>query len=122
MTDNTNRVAGVMSFSLDGTRYLVKGTVSYKCSGSTREPVYGKDGFHGYKEVPVVGEIKVTLTDAGGLSVSGLNGTTNSTIVLGLANGKQVVGRNMFNTEPPNANVDEAELEAVFNGPDVTDH
>jgi hypothetical protein len=119
MADNTNRLAGTASLTVDGRSYALKGNFYYQPSGATREELMGLDGFHGYKETPGVGEIGGTLRDTGGLSVSDLGQMTNSTIVAELANGKTVVGRNMFTTERPKATADEAEVEIVWRGPQV---
>ncbi len=47
---------------------------------------------------------------------------TNVTITAELANGKTVIGRNMFVTEAPSADAEEAEIEITWEGPDVSEN
>jgi hypothetical protein len=83
----------------------------------------GADGFHGYKEKPMQGQIKGKFRDTGGTSVQALGQMTNVSVVAELANGKTVVGRNMFvaGDAPPSADAEEAEIEIVWEGPDVSE-
>ncbi|HZR87894.1 MAG TPA: phage tail tube protein [Bradyrhizobium sp.] len=122
MGDTTNRVAGIATMAIDGQSYAVAGQVRYSPSTVTREPMVGQDGPHGYKEMPVMPYIAVSLRDTGGLSVASINAITNSTIVLGLANGKTVIGRNMFAVDTQEVDTEEAKLEAKFNGFDVSEN
>ena len=119
MADNTNRLAGTASLTVDGKSYALKGAFYYQPSGATREELMGLDGYHGYKETPAVGEIGATLRDSGGVSVVALGQMTNVTLVVELANGKTIAGRNMFVTERPKATADEGEIEIVWRGPQV---
>lgn len=121
MADNSNRVAGVCYVSADGQRLALVGEFSYRPASPTREAKVGADGFHGYKEKPQQGQIKAKLRDTAGVSVAGLGAMTNVTVTAELANGKTVIGRNMFVTEPPAADAEEAEIDITWEGPDVTE-
>lgn len=122
MADNSNRIAGVCYLSIDGQRVALSGEFAYQVGTPTREAKIGQDGYHGYKEKPAVGSITGKLRDAGGVSLSALGALTNTTVVAELANGKTVIGRNMFwSGEPPKADAEEAEIEFKFEGPDVRD-
>jgi hypothetical protein len=121
-TDTTRRIAGVCTMAIDGVPVALVGEASYRCTNPTREAKYGADGYHGYKEKPTAPFMKGKIRDSGGTSTQSLGQITNSTVVFQLANGKTVTGRNMFwSGDPPSADAEEAEIEFMFEGPDVTD-
>ena len=122
MADISNRLAGVCYLTVDGANYMMAGDFSYKVSGVTRETLKGQDGVHGYSEMPVQGYIGGTLRDSGGLSMAALNAMTSVTVVLELANGKTVIGRNMWSTEQQENKTTEATIEMKFEGPSVTEN
>jgi len=122
MADSSNRLAGVCYLTVDGANYMMAGDFSYKVSGVTRETLKGQDGVHGYSEMPVQGYIGGTLRDSGGLSMAALNAMTSVTVVLELANGKTVIGRNMWSTEQQENKTTEATIEMKFEGPSVTEN
>lgn len=119
MADNTNRLAGTASLNVNGKPVLLKGNFAWKPDGATRESLTGLDGYHGYKEQRMPGEIRATLRDWNGISVTDLAELTNIPIVVTLANGKTVAGRGMTPTEQPSATADDAEIEIVWQGPSV---
>lgn len=123
MADNTNRIAGTCYVSADGQRLALVGEFTYRPSNPVREAKMGADGFHGYKEKPMQGQIRAKLRDGNTLSVQALGQMTNITVVAELANGKTVVGRNMFvaGDAPPSADAEEGEIEIVWEGPDVSE-
>lgn len=124
MADNSNRVAGTAFFSVDGVSYAIIGDWSYRVSGAKRETVRGLDGIHGYKETPSEGQIKGKIRDGQSVSLTALNGMTNVTLTLELANGKTVIGRNMWQVGDegaPSVAVDDAEIDVTFEGRDVQD-
>lgn len=122
MGDTTNRLAGVCTFTVDGVNYMMAGDFSYKLSGVSRETLKGQDGVHGYKEQIEQGYIGGTIRDAGGVSMADLNGMSNVTLVLQLANGKTVIGRNMWRTENPENKTTEATIDLKWEGPSVTEN
>src|SRR5260363_2600 len=99
MAELSNRMAGMAYLHVDGKNYLLSGDLSYNVSSVSRESLLGMDGVHGYKETPHAGFISATLRDAGGLTVADFNAMTNVTVTVELANGKTVVGRNMWTVE-----------------------
>lgn len=121
MPDNTNRIAGTCYLSVNGQRVALVGEFSYRPASPVRETKMGADGFHGYKEKPGAGQIKAKLRNSGGTSVSAIGQQTNVTVTAELANGKTVIGRNMFVTEPPMADAEEGEIEITWEGPDVSE-
>ena len=122
MADNTNRIAGTANMTVDGKTYLLAGDFEYNPSKVTRTTLTGQDTVHGYSEMPRPGSISATLRDAGGLRVSDLNGMTNVTIVAELANGKVIIGRNMWTVEDQNAKSTDATIETRWEGPSVTEN
>jgi hypothetical protein len=99
MADTTNRLAGVAYVSVDGQSYMLVGDLTYSVSKISRETLIGQDRVHGYAEKPHAGFISGTFRDAGGLTVANFNAMTNVTVTAELANGKTVIGRNMWTVE-----------------------
>src|SRR5260364_260741 len=93
--------------------------LSYNVSSVSRESLLGMDGVHGYKETPHAGFISATLRDAGGLTVADFNAMTNVTVTVELANGKTVVGRNMWTVETQETKAAEGTFEVKWEGPFV---
>lgn len=115
-------IAGTCYFSVDGQRFPLVGDFAYRNSGVTREAKNGADGYHGHKEKPINGMIRARVRNAGSVSIDVLNNLVNATVVAELANGKTVIGRNMFRSgEPVTADAEEGEFEVTFEGPDVRD-
>lgn len=121
MADNTNRIAGTANITVNGKSYLLAGDFEYNPSKVTRTTLTGQDSVHGYSETPRPGSISGTLRDAGGLHVSDLNDMTNVTIVAELANGKVIIGRNMWTVEDQTAKSTDATIEVRWEGPSVTE-
>ena len=119
MADTTNRIAGVAYLSVDGQSYMVAGDMAYSPSGVSRETITGQDRVHGYSEKPHPGSITATIRDAGGLLVSDFNAMTNVTVTLELANGKTIIGRNMWTVDAPEVKTTEGTFEVKWEGPSV---
>lgn len=116
MANTTNRIAGTAFFTIDRTSYLARGDFSYSCALVTRESVGGIDGVHGYNEKPHVPFIEGTLTNSGGLDVRALNSLTDTTVQLQLANGKTVVGRDMWSIDSNDVGVDDGKVKFRVEG------
>jgi hypothetical protein len=99
MADTTNRLAGVATLAVDGSTYMLSGDLAYQVSKFERKTLTGQDSVHGYSEMPVAGHIAGTLRDSGGLTLAAINAMTNVTVTLQLANGKVVIGRNMWTVD-----------------------
>jgi hypothetical protein len=121
MANDTNRLAGTAYVSVDGVTVMVSGDFEYSPSLFARETLKGQDGVHGYKETPNAPHISATLRDAGGLSVAGLNQMTNVSVVAELANGKTIVGRNMWTVETQTAKAEDGTIEVKWEGLSVTE-
>ena len=116
MADTTNRLAGIAYITVDGKNYMLSGDLAYQVSRVTRETLVGQDQVHGYSEKPVAGHISATLRDAGSLTVASFNAMTNVTVVCELANGKTIVGRNMWTVEAQEVKTAEATFDVKFEG------
>jgi len=116
MADITNRVAGTAYLTVDGVSYALAGDLEYNPSIVARESVIGQDGVHGYKETPMAPHISGSIRDMNGLSIAELNAMTNVTVVLQLANGKLVVGRNMWTVESQTGKSGDGTVEVKWEG------
>ena len=116
------RLAGVASVTIEGRAFSIVGEGTYRTASPTRETLKGQDGVHGYSEMPGAGKISWKGRDSGGVSIADLNDATNATVVLTLANGKIIVGRNMWRVgEPIEVNTEDASFPIEFEGPDVVE-
>lgn len=116
MADTTNRVAGIAYLSVDGVSYQLSGDLSYSVASVTRETQIGMDGVHGYSEKPYAPFIAATLRDSASLTLADFNAMTNVTLNVELANGKTIVGRNMWTVEAQEAKAGEATFEVRWEG------
>lgn len=122
MADTTNRLAGTAYLTVDGASYMLAGDFEYSSSKVARETLIGMDTVHGYSEKPIAGHIAGTLRDSGGLKVADLNAMTNVTVVAELANGKTIVGRNMWTVESQAAKSSEGTIDVRWEGLSVTEN
>ena len=112
-------LAGTAYLSVDGRPYQLVGEFSYTPSKFERETLMGMDGIHGMAEKPRPGEIKGKLRDYGDFSIASLNAMRNVTVVVQLANGKTIVGRNMWTVESQEVAGEDASVPVTWQGPDV---
>lgn len=117
MANNTNRLAGTAYLSVDGQTYMLAGDFEYSPAIVSRETLVGMDTVHGFSEKPIQPHIACTLRDSGGLSVAALNAMSNVTVVAELANGKTIIGRNMWTCEAQSAKATDATIEVRWEGP-----
>ncbi|BCF88671.1 MULTISPECIES: phage tail tube protein [Paraburkholderia] len=122
MSNTKNRIAGTAYLSVDGVSYPVAGDFEYDPSERARESLTGQDTVHGFSEKPKVGSIKATLRDMGGLSLKQINQMDDVTVTVELANGKTVIGRNMWTVNPQGAKAEDATFPVEWEGPDVSEN
>lgn len=91
MANNTRRIAGISSATIDGVQFNLIGDLEYSPSTVRRETKTGMDGVHGYGETPVACFVSMTLRDAGDLTVADFNAMTTTTVQATLSNGKGVL-------------------------------
>jgi hypothetical protein len=94
------RRAGIVAFKIDGEIFDVKGNIQYGLGKPVREAMVGHDRVHGYKELPTAAFCELEITDGSNVSLDFLASITESTIQIELANGKIVVFRRAFCTNP----------------------
>lgn len=116
-------LAGTLSATIDGKAFSVAGEGTYRCSGSKRETLMGQDGYHGFSEMPAAGKISWKGRDSSVVSVSALSEASDATVVLSLANGKIIIGRNMvrIGDGPIEVNTEDGTFAVDFEGPEVTE-
>ncbi|WP_066651749.1 MULTISPECIES: phage tail tube protein [Sphingomonas] len=118
-----NRLAGFLSLTIDGRSYAVAGEGAYRLSANKRETLTGQDGVHGYSEMPQPGKIGWKGRDGGSTLIKAINEATDATLVMSLANGKVIVGRNMWRAgDPIEVNTEDATFAVEFEGEDVTEN
>lgn len=119
-----NRLAGVASVTIDGQAYSIAGEGTYRPSGSSRQSLTGQDGYHGYSEMPQPGRISWQGRDSGAVNIAALNEAIDATVVLSLANGKTIIGRNMVRVgeQAIEVNTTDATFTVEFEGPDVSEN
>jgi hypothetical protein len=113
------KLAGTAFLTIDGVNYLLQGEPKWRCADITRETLAGSDGIHGFKEKPIAGYISCRLRDADNITVADFNAMTNSTVVLELANGKVIIGRNMWTVEAQEVDSEDAVFDVRFESPFV---
>ena len=101
---------------MDGVTYLLSGDLAYRVARVERTTLIGQDRVHGYSEKPMSGMISATIRDAGVLSVASLSAMTNVTLTLELANGKIIVGRNMWLIEHPEVKTEDGTIDVKWEG------
>ena len=112
------RLGGTNFLSIDGLSYLLV-DVTWRVSTPTRESMKGQDGIHGYTEKPEVGRIKGKIRDWAGNSVTGIGQITNSSIIVSLASGKNVIGNGMWLTELGDVSGEDGSLDFTCEGASV---
>lgn len=116
-------LAGTAFVTVDGVPYSIVGQGTYRPSGVKRETLMGQSGVHGYSEMPQPGKISWQGRDSGNLNIQALNQAVNVTVVLSLANGKTVIGRNMWRVgDLIEVNSEDATFNVEFEGNDVNEN
>ena len=108
------RRGGIVFLKINGTQYDVKGQATYNIVGKARTTILGQDGRHGFKEMPTVVSLELSLTDSGTLDLKALATIENATITLELANQKVITLRNAWATGDWDASSEEGEIKARF--------
>ncbi len=112
--------AGLTAVTIDGGTHAVSGEAMWRVSGTARETLVDQTGISGFSVKPAQGIMEMTLRDFGSLTVAELFEKEDATVTFELANGKLVVGRNMWAVgEPPEVNTESGSFKIRFEGPDV---
>lgn len=119
MATDPRRLAGIAFLTVDGVNYMLQGDLEYQVSRVSRDTLVGQDKVHGFSEKPVAGHISGTLRDSAGLSLADINAMTNVTVIIELANGKTVIGRNMWAVDVQAVKTMEATFEVKWESESV---
>lgn len=118
----TRALAGTATVTLDGVSISVGGTFRYRIGRKNRETLTGMSGIHGFKETYVPPYIEMTVRDNGALNLDEIAEYTNITVVAELANGKTIMGQNMWIVNTQELDSQEATFTARFEGQEVTEY
>lgn len=118
----SRRLAGIVSFTIDGDTWDAVGDVEYVTSNVARETIKGQSRVEGFSEMPTQGAIAAKLRDRGDETVFSLNTKTNSTIIIQAANGKTIYGAGMWQVGEISVNTQEASFSIRFESDNVQEH
>ena len=109
------RLSGITAFSVNGSAISV---IEFMWDPANVEntTVTSLSGVDGYDQKPVAPFISGKFRDTGGNSVTSFTGMSNATVVALLANGKQIVGHNLWYVGRPNVNGADAGFDFRFEG------
>ena len=113
-------LSGVTSIAIDGTIYDVSGNVKFELSAVEREAKMSMSGNLNYSEKPVEGSISFDGYITSDIDPTIFAGMTDVNVVVGNANGMQLVGNDMFQTEKLEYDMMEGTMSLKFSGPQVT--
>ncbi|EAQ6131867.1 phage tail protein [Salmonella enterica] len=116
MGSNQNRLAGTAYITINGITIMVVGDFKYSPSNFKRESLLGMDGVHGYKETYSAPYISCKVRDSGGTSVADFNNQTDVSLVVELANGKTIIGSNMWTVETQEVDSNDAVFDVRWEG------
>jgi len=118
----SSRLAGIISFTIDGDTWAVVGPLEYVATDVEVTTLKGQSGVEGYSEMPCEGTISAKLRDRGDEAVASLSAKRNATLVAVAANGKTIYGSGMWRTgTPPKVNTQDGTFDIEFAGPSVTE-
>ncbi|MEM7047827.1 MAG: phage tail tube protein [Pseudomonadota bacterium] len=110
------KIAGLITFNVDGTQYEAKGNFTYGLGNPKRESVLGAGGYAGYKEVPQVAFIEGEIIDMPDLDLGAFLVLNNVTVTLELGNGKNIVLHEAVQVAEGTGNSEEANISVRFEG------
>lgn len=110
----SSRIGGVLTLTISGTTYQVRGNWTVRPNLVKRENIAGQDGVHGYTEMPVVPGAKGDFTTTPGLSITALQNITNATMQLTLANGSTYVLKSAWANPDVEVNTTEGRFPIEF--------
>jgi hypothetical protein len=99
-TPTNRRIAGITQFSINGSAFPVI-EFTWDPAVVENETMISLSGVDGYSQKPVAPFVSGKFRDGNSVSVTGFTNLNNATVVVTLANGKQIVGHNMWYTGRP---------------------
>jgi hypothetical protein len=112
----TNRIGGVLSLRVDGNQYEARGNFQVTPGTVKRTGVAGQDAVHGYIEEPIVPQIKGDVSIGNQLSLETLEGITDSTVQVALANGNTYILVDAWVTAAFVIDAHDGKVEVTFEG------
>lgn len=119
MADTSKRLAGIASFTIEGTTYQLVGDLKYSVSRRERESLVGMDSYHGYSEKIIPGFMECTLRDSSVVSLRTFEDMTSVTVVATTSNGKTVSGQQLVCMKAIEVEVAEGKFSVRFEGDQV---
>lgn len=114
-TPTNRRLAGITSFTVNGSAFNVT-EFSWDPGTTERESLTSLSGVDGFREAPVAPYIAGKFRDAQSVNVSAFPTLSNATVVVQLANGKQIVGHNLWYIGRPGVGGADATFDFRFEG------
>jgi hypothetical protein len=114
-TPTNRRLSGITSFTVNGSTFNVT-EFAWSPGVVQRATLTSLSGVDGFSENPIAGHISGKFRDAQTVNVTGFLGLTNATLVVQLANGKQIVGHNMWYVGQPDVSGTDATFDFRFEG------
>ena len=114
-TPTSRRISGITSFTVNGASFQVV-EFSWDPAVTENETVKSLSGVDGFKQAPVAPFIAGKFRDSAQVSVTGFTNLTNATVVVKLANGKQINGHNLWYVGRPGVSGGEADFDFRFEG------
>jgi len=114
-TPTNLRISGITAMTVNGNTFQVV-AFSWDPAIAMNEMVTSLSGVDGYKSKPVPPYIAGKFRDNQTVSVTGFTNLTNATVVVQLANGKQIVGHNLVYTGRPGVSGEDADFDFKFEG------
>lgn len=114
-TPTNRRLSGITSFSVNGSAFAVI-EFAWDSGVIERETMTSLSGVDGYSEKPVAPYISGKFRDAGSVNVTAFTTLSNATVVVTLANGKRIVGHNLWYVGRPGVSGADAAFDFRFEG------
>jgi hypothetical protein len=114
-TPTSRRLAGITAFTVNGSAFPVI-EFTWDPAITENETMISLSGVDGYSQKPVAPFISGKFRDSAAVSVTGFTNLNNATVVVSLANGKQIVGHNLWYTGRPGVSGADADFDFKFEG------
>lgn len=114
-TPTNRRLAGITSFTVNGSAFAVT-EFAWDPATFESETMMSLSGVDGYRQSPVAPFISGKFRDAQSVNVTAFTNLNNATVVVSLANGKTIVGHNMWYTGRPGVSGADATFDFKFEG------
>jgi len=114
-TPTNRRLAGITAFSVNGSAFPVI-EFTWDPANMENETMISLSGVDGFAQKPVAPFVSGKFRDSAAVNVTAFTGLTNATLVLLLANGKQIVGHNLWYVGRPGVSGADAGFDFRFEG------